>query len=124
MTDFVMVLTTMPDDDRADELARALVDERLAACVNVHKAMSSTYRWHETVEHEAERQLVIKTTRDRVAALKDRMRLLHPYEVPELIVIPIADGSEDYLNWLSAQTGESGGSDRSGGSGESDGSSR
>ncbi len=119
MTDFVMVLTTMPDDDRADELARALVDERLAACVNVHKAMSSTYRWRETVEHEAERQLVIKTTRDRVAALKDRMRFLHPYEVPELIVIPIADGSDAYLKWLAAQTEESSGSGESTGSGGS-----
>jgi periplasmic divalent cation tolerance protein len=106
MTEFVMVLTTMPDDDRADELARTLVDERLAACVNIHKAMSSTYRWRETVEHEAERQVVIKTTRDRIAALEDRMRMLHPYELPEFIVIPIEEGSEAYLKWVAAQTEE------------------
>ena len=104
MTDFALVLTTMPDDDRADELARTLVDERLAACVNVHAPMSSTYRWKETVEREAERQLVIKTTRDRLTALKVRLRELHPYELPELIIIPIEGGSDAYLQWLAAQT--------------------
>src|SRR5919106_5294346 len=104
MTDLVIVLTTMPDDDRADELARALVDERLAACVNVLGPMSSTYRWRQTVEHEAERQLVIKTARHRVPALKQRIRELHPYELPELIVIPIEDGSDAYLQWVVEQT--------------------
>jgi periplasmic divalent cation tolerance protein len=104
MTDFALVLTTMPDDDRADELARTLVDERLAACVNVHAPMSSTYRWKETVEHEAERQLVIKTTRDRLAALNVRLQELHPYELPELIIIPIEGGSDAYLQWLARQT--------------------
>jgi periplasmic divalent cation tolerance protein len=104
MTDLVIVLTTMPDDDRADELARALVDERLAACVNVLGPMSSTYRWRQTVEHEAERQLVIKTTRHRVPALKQRIRELHPYELPELIVIPVEDGLEAYLQWIVEQT--------------------
>src|SRR5919106_6773300 len=102
MTEFVIVLTTMPDDSRADELARTLVIERLAACVNVHAPMSSTYRWKETVErketveHEAERQLVIKTTRDRLPALEMRLRELHPYELPELIIVPIEGGSEAY----------------------------
>jgi periplasmic divalent cation tolerance protein len=115
MTDFVIVLTTMPDDDRADELARTLVTERLAGCVNVHAPMSSTYRWHETVEHEAERQLVIKTTRQRVPRLQQRMRELHPYELPELIVIPIEGGTDAYLQWLAEQT--AGGSSGSGGSG-------
>jgi periplasmic divalent cation tolerance protein len=104
MTDFIIVLTTMPHDDRADELARTLVDERLAACVNVHGPMSSTYRWRETVEHAAERQLVIKTTRQRLSKLKQRMAELHPYELPELIVIPIDAGSEAYLQWLAAET--------------------
>jgi periplasmic divalent cation tolerance protein len=104
MTDFAIVLTTMPDDDRADELARTLVDERLAACVNVHAPMSSTYRWKETVEHDAERQMVIKTTRDRLSALEVRLRALHPYELPELIIIPIEGGSEAYLKWVGSQT--------------------
>jgi periplasmic divalent cation tolerance protein len=104
MTEFVIVLTTMPDDGRADELARTLVIERLAACVNVHAPMSSTYRWKETVEHEAERQLVIKTTRDRLPALEVRLRDLHPYELPELIIMPIEGGSEEYLKWVGMQT--------------------
>ena len=104
MTEFVIVLTTMPDDSRADELARTLVIERLAACVNVHAPMSSTYRWKETVEHEAERQLVIKTTRDRLPALEIRLRELHPYELPELIIVPIEGGSEAYLKWVRMQT--------------------
>ena len=104
MSDFSIVLTTMPDDQRADELARTLVDERLAACVNVHGPMSSTYRWQQTVEHEAERQLVIKTTGDRLTALERRVRELHPYEVPEFIVVPVESGSDTYLRWLVAET--------------------
>ena len=104
MTEFAIVLTTMPDDARADELARTLVAERLAACVNVHGPMSSTYRWKETVEHEAERQLVIKTTRDRLAGLELRVRELHPYELPELIVVPVDSGSDEYLRWIFNET--------------------
>jgi len=104
MSDFAIVLTTMPDDSRADELARTLVTERLAACVNVYGPMSSTYRWKETVEREAERQLVIKTTSDRLAALERRVRELHPYEVPEFLVVPVESGTDAYLQWLVAQT--------------------
>ena len=85
--DLVLVLTTMPDDNRADELAQSLVDERLAACVNVHGPMISTFRWKGQVEHEAERQVVIKTTRARLPELGARLRALHPYEVPELVVL-------------------------------------
>jgi periplasmic divalent cation tolerance protein len=104
MSDFSLVLTTMPDDERADELARTLVAERLAACVNVHGPMRSTYWWKQTVEHEAERQLVIKTTTDRLTALERRVRELHPYEVPEFLVVPIEGGSDAYLQWVMAET--------------------
>ncbi len=104
MTDLVIILTTMPDDASADELARTLVDERLAACVNVHAPMMSTYRWKGTVERDAERQLVIKTTRTRVPALEERIRRLHPYELPELIVIAPDGGSDAYLRWVGEQT--------------------
>jgi len=115
MPELVIVLTTMPDDARADELARTLVDEHLAACVNVHGPMTSTYRWQGTVEREAERQLVIKTARDRVAALEARLRALHPYDLPELIVIGAEGGSEDYLRWVDDQTrANSGGEGTSG----------
>jgi periplasmic divalent cation tolerance protein len=104
MPDLVIVLTTMPDDARADELARTIVEERLAACVNVHRPMMSTYRWKGSVERDAERQIVIKTTRDRVAALEARLRLLHPYELPEFVVIAVEGGSEAYLRWISDET--------------------
>jgi len=104
MTEIVLVLTTMPDDARAEALAATLVDERLAACVNVHGPMRSTYRWKGQVETEIERQLVIKTTRERVTALESRVRELHPYELPELVVIPVEDGSAPYLNWVANET--------------------
>jgi periplasmic divalent cation tolerance protein len=99
MNDLILILTTMPDDDRAAGMARTLVDERLAACVNVHAPMTSTYRWKDAVESAPERQVVIKTTRGRRAALEARLRALHPYELPELVVID-ADGSEAYTTWV------------------------
>jgi len=104
MTNAVVILTTMPDDARTDEVARALVDERLAACVNVHAPMTSFYRWKGAIEREPERQLVIKTTRDRVAALETRLRALHPYELPEFLVLPVESGSDAYLRWVSEST--------------------
>ncbi len=100
MTDLILILTTMPDDARAVELAQTLVDERLAACVNVHGPMTSTYRWKGAVERETERQLVIKTTRDRTGALQARLRALHPYELPEFVIVA-AEGSDAYAGWVS-----------------------
>ena len=100
----VLVLTTAPDDDRAEAWARTLVEERLAACVNVHGAMTSFYRWKGIVERDAERQIVIKTTRDRVAALKARVLQLHSYELPEFVVVAVEDGSDDYVRWVADQT--------------------
>ena len=107
MNDFVLILTTMPAGDdaaRTDELAKTLVDERLAACVNVHAPMTSTYRWKGKVERDPERQLVIKTTRARVAALEARLRTLHPYELPEFIVLSVESGSDAYLRWVADET--------------------
>jgi len=89
----------MPDDDRADALARTLVDERLAACVNVHAPMMSTYRWKGAVERDAERQIVIKTPRARRAAVEARVRELHPYDLPEFVVLDAAAG-EAYAAWV------------------------
>lgn len=99
MNDLILILTTMPDDDRAAGLARTLVEERLAACVNVHAPMTSTYRWQGAIESTPERQVVIKTTRGRRAALEARLRALHPYELPELVVID-AGGSDAYSKWV------------------------
>lgn len=108
MTDLVLILTTMPDGDAAETLARTLVDERLAACVNVGERLTSIYRWQEQVEQESERPLLIKTTRDRIEALRTRLHQLHPYQLPEFVVIAADDGSEAYLNWVAAATRPSG----------------
>jgi periplasmic divalent cation tolerance protein len=105
MTNVVVVLTTLPDDARTDEVARALVEEKLAACVNVHGPMTSTYRWKGGVERDAERQIVIKTTADRVAALQKRLRELHPYELSEFLVLNVDGGSDAYLKWVSESCG-------------------
>lgn len=101
----VLVLTTMAASQDADALARTLVGERLAACVNVLPVMQSTYRWKEGVAVEAERQLVIKTSQDRLIDLQSRLLALHPYEVPEFLVIPVAGGTEAYLTWLRESVG-------------------
>jgi periplasmic divalent cation tolerance protein len=100
----VLVLTTAPDDERAEAWARTLVEERLAACVNVHGPMTSFYRWKGVVERDAERQVVIKTTRERVATLRERLRELHSYDLPEFVVLPVEDGSDEYLKWVAEQT--------------------
>ena len=102
--EFVFVLTTLPSSADAAALARTLVSERLAACVNVHQEMVSIYRWEGAVAEEAERQIVIKTSQPRVAPLWERLRDLHPYDVPEFVVLPIIDGSEAYLQWLGDST--------------------
>jgi periplasmic divalent cation tolerance protein len=101
MSDLILILTTMPDDERADTLARTLVEERLAACVNVQARMISTYRWTGKIEQEAERQIVIKTTADRRPALEARLRALHPYELPEFVVLD-ATASAAYAAWAQA----------------------
>ncbi len=100
----VLIFTTMPDDERVDALARALVDEHLAACVNVHAPMTSVYRWQGQIERESERQVVIKTTRDRLPAVESRLHALHPYELPEFLVVPIEGGSAAYLTWVAEET--------------------
>ncbi len=104
MTDLILILTTMPDDERAEELARTLVGERLAACVNVHGPMVSTYRWKGQIERDAERQVVIKTTRARLPDLEARLRALHPYELPEFLILD-AEGSQAYARWVSDAAG-------------------
>ena len=101
MSDFVIVLTTFPADGDAEQLASRLVDERLAACVNVLPIMRSVYRWRGVVERADERQLVIKTSNECVVSIETLLRSLHPYDVPEFLVIPIQRGSADYLAWIS-----------------------
>ena len=99
----VLVLTTLGADADAAALARTLVEERLAACVNVLPAMTSIYRWKGSVDQEREQQLLIKTAADRVEALAARLRELHPYELPEFIVLD-AEASAAYAEWIDENT--------------------
>jgi periplasmic divalent cation tolerance protein len=105
MPDAVIVLTTVPSADTGAEIARTLVDERLAACVNVLPAMISTYRWKGSVHRDSECQLVIKTSTSRIDKLQERLGELHPYDLPEFIVVPVAGGDPAYLAWVIEQTG-------------------
>ena len=102
--DYVVVMTTLPADADCAAFARTLVEERLAACVNLLPPMESVYRWEGRVERESERQLVMKTSRERVVALWDRVRELHPYEVPEFLVLSVVDGNDAYLRWVCENT--------------------
>jgi periplasmic divalent cation tolerance protein len=97
----VLVLTTLGESADAAAFARTLVDERLAACVNVLPPMTSVYRWQGKVEQDREQQIVIKTEAARVEALEVRVRELHPYELPEFLVLPAGGGSTAYLAWVS-----------------------
>lgn len=108
MTDLVLVLTTI-SDARADEVATTLVEERLAACVSVLAPMRSTYRWKGQLEREPERQLLIKTAAARLAALEARLTAIHPYELPELIVIRPDSAGAAYAAWVLDAVTPSGG---------------
>jgi periplasmic divalent cation tolerance protein len=102
--ELVVVLTTAPDDERAEVWARTLVEERLAACVNVLAPMVSCFRWNGIVEREAERQVVIKTTRAQLGALRVRLNDLHSYDLPEFVVLAVDGASDEYLRWVTEQT--------------------
>jgi periplasmic divalent cation tolerance protein len=103
-TNCVVVWTTVSAETDWLALASTLVEERLAACVNVLPEMESIYRWQEGVERDCERQVLIKTAADRVPDLRARLLALHSYELPEFLVLPITDGSDDYLAWVRQST--------------------
>lgn len=97
----VIALSTIAaDDEAAASLARTLVERRVAACVSTLTPMQSVYWWQDRIETATERQLVIKTTRAAVPALKAAIAELHPYDVPELLILGVADGAESYLEWI------------------------
>ena len=100
MTNKRLVLTTASSQEEARRIANALVERRLAACVNIIPQIDSIYRWKEKVEEAQEYLLLIKTTASAVEGLRDAIQELHSYEVPECIVFPIESGSEKYLNWI------------------------
>lgn len=100
MTDKIVVLSACASSDEARKLARHLVETRVAACVNVIPGVYSVFRWEGKVDEAEEWLLVIKSTRERLAALKLELRKMHSYSVPEVVAIQIVDGSEDYLQWI------------------------
>lgn len=100
----VLVFSTAPDADTARSLAHTLVNERLAACVNIIPGVQSVYRWQGAVETAEELSLLIKTRRECYPALEARLRALHPYELPEILCIPDAAGLPDYLDWIAGVT--------------------
>jgi periplasmic divalent cation tolerance protein len=102
---FVIVLTTFPADGDAEMVARKLVEERLVACVNILPVMNSVYRWEGKIDQSRERQVVMKTAQDQVDELKRRLEELHPFEVPELLVVPVSDGGDRYLAWIRESVG-------------------
>ena len=106
-TKCVMVCTTLPAGADAAALARTLVGERLAACVSALPGVRSVYRWRGEIAEDEEQQVLIKTVADRVGSLSDRIRELHPYEVPELLVLPVTGGDAAYLEWVRASTANS-----------------
>jgi periplasmic divalent cation tolerance protein len=101
--DALVVLVTAPSAEKAAELARALVEERLAACGNVVPGLRSIYRWEGKVQDEPEALLILKTTRGRFEALRERVLALHPYQVPEVIALSVEAGSAAYLGWIAAE---------------------
>jgi periplasmic divalent cation tolerance protein len=102
----MVVLTTCGSDDDAGELARLLVERRLAACVNAISNVASTYRWKGEVQQERETLLIIKTTAVRLAAVEKTIREKSKYELPEVIALPIASGGADYLAWVRESVAE------------------
>lgn len=96
----IIVLTTLAADADADAFARTLVEEGLAACVNVLPAMTSVYRWKGAIEEEREQQVVIKTLESCLPELDRRVHELHTYDVPEFLVIRVSEGSDAYIRWL------------------------
>ncbi|MBS2021575.1 MAG: divalent-cation tolerance protein CutA [Deltaproteobacteria bacterium] len=100
MTDAQLVLTMLPTADAAVELARAVVDEKLAACCNLIPAVRSIYRWQDKLQDENEVLVLIKTRAEQLDRLKARILELHPYEVPEVLVLPVESGYAGYLEWM------------------------
>jgi periplasmic divalent cation tolerance protein len=101
----LLVLTNVPDRPAAEKLARALVESRAAACVNVLAGCDSIYRWQGRVEAATEIPLLIKTTSSAYPRLEEIIRSLHPYELPEIIALPIIKGLPAYLDWVAQETG-------------------
>ncbi len=96
----LLAISTFPDAETADRIGHTLVAEKLAACANIIPAVHSIYRWKDKIETAGEVIVLFKTTPDRQTAFQEKLRSLHPYEVPEIIFVPVATGLPDYLQWV------------------------
>ncbi|CAN5862463.1 divalent-cation tolerance protein CutA [soil metagenome] len=103
--ELLLVLTTMPDTGQAQQLARALVAERLIACANLVPGLTSVFRWEDEVQTAGEVLLLLKTRRSKLSHLSERVRALHPYDNPELLALPVEAGLEAYCHWVLDETG-------------------
>jgi len=101
----LLVLTNLPDRAAAERLAETLIEARVAACVNILAPCRSVYRWKGAVQRDEEHPMLIKTTVERYAALEAAVRAGHPYELPEIIAVPVHHGLPAYLDWVAAETG-------------------
>lgn len=104
MHEILLVLTNVPDEATGEAIARALVEDRLAACVNLLPAVQSIYRWQGAIEQAHETTLLIKTTPQRYPELEAAIRARHPYEVPEIVAVPVTAGLPAYLAWVAMET--------------------
>ena len=104
MSDFIVVFVTCGSEEEALKIARALVEEKLAACANMVSPLRSIYRWEGKIWDEKEWLLIIKTQRSKFEDLAKRVKALHSYSVPEIIALPITEGSPAYLNWIEENT--------------------
>jgi periplasmic divalent cation tolerance protein len=100
----LLVLTNLPDRASAERIADALIGQQFAACVNILAPCRSVYRWKGAVQHDEEHPMLIKTTAERYPALEQALRAAHPYELPEIIAVPIERGLPDYLAWVAGET--------------------
>ena len=107
MTDKIVVLSTCSSEEEARKIARHLVENRLAACVNVASGVRSVYRWQGAIEEAAECLLIIKSRRDLFDPLRAALETIHSYDVPEVIALSIVDGSPSYLDWMERELGKS-----------------
>ncbi|MBF0565573.1 MAG: divalent-cation tolerance protein CutA [Nitrospirae bacterium] len=101
-TEHYVVLITAPDKQEAEKIATKLVEENLAGCVNIAQEIDSVFRWEGKIDHVKEALLIVKTKKDNFPRLLDCVKSMHTYTVPEIIALPIVDGSEDYLKWLNS----------------------
>ena len=100
----LMVITSLPDRASAEKLAALLIEQRLAACVNLLPPCASVYRWRGEIQRDEEHPLLIKTAQDRYAELEASIRANHPYELPEIVAVPIVHGLPAYLQWVESET--------------------